>query len=755
MLASIQRPTRWCLLALFLLAPPRAETVAAPATSKPADTPSASFSIDDVPEPFVPKTPQTEATRDRLHALALFSAGRALQKREEYPAAMRHYQRALRYDPDAKSVAATIVILANQLQRPAERNRYLLKAAELDPESVDAADLIELTEAVGRERQLRRLIALFEKVLATRAEKKEKSPVDLLLRWRLGELYVVGEQYKKAAECGDAVIEALEHPNRYGLADQVLKQLIEGTRPPYDSFGEYYLLADLPDKAEAAFKKAHDLAPNEGLLSFGLARADARRDQPKAALAHLQTALRQNLAGQGLAPYRLLAKLLDQLGKKDQLIGRLEILLAKNPDNVALGYYLADRYRRADQFDKARPLYAALLQKRPSPLGYAGLAEIYRKTDQPDSLLRLLGDLVAKTTSLDPLGDVAQTLAADAAMMDKLLATARKAAAKDPKQLGQHVPLGVALLAMEAGRADAADEFFHLALRAAPDDPSDLLLVWGGGLLAEGKHAEAAEVFRRGVDAKAASEDRATFYYYLATALELAGQTDEAILAARKAAELKKNTPRVLSQIAWVFYHAKRNDEAIRAYDELIEKFDSDHRTPGTRSLLREARFILSALHMSEGHHAEAEERLEQVLDEFPDDVSAMNDLGYLWAEQKRHLRRALAMVRRAVEAEPDNVAYRDSLGWALYRLGRLEEAAAELEKAVAAGPPEPEILDHLGDVRAKMKQTEKAKNAWCKAAEAYRKAKQPDRANAVEKKRKAESGGESHREDAKDAKEK
>ena len=160
---------------------------------------------------------------------------------------------------------------------------------------------------------------------------------------------------------------------------------------------------------------------------------------------------------------------------------------------------------------------------------------------------------------------------------------------------------------------------------------------------------------------------------------------------------------------------------------------------------------------MSEGHHAEAEERLEQVLDEFPDDVSAMNDLGYLWAEQKRHLRRALAMVRRAVEAEPDNVAYRDSLGWALYRLGRLEEAAAELEKAVAAGPPEPEILDHLGDVRAKLKQTDKANDAWHKAAEAFRKAKQPDRADAVEKKWKAESGKREkpHREDAKDAKEK
>ena len=121
---------------------------------------------------------------------------------------------------------------------------------------------------------------------------------------------------------------------------------------------------------------------------------------------------------------------------------------------------------------------------------------------------------------------------------------------------------------------------------------------------------------------------------------------------------------------------------------------------------------------------------------EFPDDVAAANDLGYLWADSGKHLDRALAMVQRAADAEPDNSAYRDSLGWALYRLGRTAEALVQLEKAVAL-EADPAVLEHLGDVYASAGQPAKAKDAWQRAAAAYRKAKLPQagKAQAVEKK--------------------
>ena len=66
-------------------------------------------------------------------------------------------------------------------------------------------------------------------------------------------------------------------------------------------------------------------------------------------------------------------------------------------------------------------------------------------------------------------------------------------------------------------------------------------------------------------------------------------------------------------------------------------------------------------------------------------------------------------MIRQAVDAEPDNMAYRDSLGWVLFRLGKYPEAVAELEKAAAGKKPDGVVLDHLGDAYRKAGQRDKA----------------------------------------------
>ena len=233
-----------------------------PSSASPTPRPPAPFSLDDAPEPFVPKASETEADRDRVHAMAIFATGRALEKRQELPAALRRYQRALHYDPKVKNIAQSVVDVATQLKRSDERNRYLLRAGELDPENIDAAELIDLTDIVDRKDTLHRVIALFEKVVAIQTAKKQekKTPVETVLQWRLAELHVLDEQYAKAAACADRVMEALRDPKRFGLDEPLMKQLLSGPRSPQAVFAEYYLLAEQPDKAEAAFKEADRLA---------------------------------------------------------------------------------------------------------------------------------------------------------------------------------------------------------------------------------------------------------------------------------------------------------------------------------------------------------------------------------------------------------------------------------------------------------------------------------------------------------------
>jgi predicted Zn-dependent protease len=94
--------------------------------------------------------------------------------------------------------------------------------------------------------------------------------------------------------------------------------------------------------------------------------------------------------------------------------------------------------------------------------------------------------------------------------------------------------------------------------------------------------------------------------------------------------------------------------------------------------------------------HAEAD--LRKVLVAEPDNVAALNALGYTLADRTTRYAEALELIDRARVAEPDSPAIIDSYGWVLYRLGRTKEALVELQRAFAL-QKDPEIGAHLGEV--------------------------------------------------------
>ena len=169
--------------------------------------------------------------------------------------------------------------------------------------------------------------------------------------------------------------------------------------------------------------------------------------------------------------------------------------------------------------------------------------------------------------------------------------------------------------------------------------------------------------------------------------------------------------------------------KASDAYNALIDKFDSDHATTGVREILREARLVLASLHVIEGRPAEAQERLEQVLDEFPDDVSAMNDLGYLWADENRRLQRALGdgPPRRRRRAGQRGVPRQPGLGPLPPRAARRSRRRTANRRRRRARKAK--SSNTSAKSLAALKKTDEADQTWRKAAEAYRKADQPDRA--------------------------
>jgi Flp pilus assembly protein TadD len=105
------------------------------------------------------------------------------------------------------------------------------------------------------------------------------------------------------------------------------------------------------------------------------------------------------------------------------------------------------------------------------------------------------------------------------------------------------------------------------------------------------------------------------------------------------------------------------------------------------------------------GEVSKARSALELLRQEYPDDPEVANSLGYFLAEKGQDLDLAEGLIREALAEDPGNGAYLDSLGWVLYRNGRLEEAFDYLIRAVNVLPDDPVILEHLGVVLMEMGQ--------------------------------------------------
>jgi Flp pilus assembly protein TadD len=104
-----------------------------------------------------------------------------------------------------------------------------------------------------------------------------------------------------------------------------------------------------------------------------------------------------------------------------------------------------------------------------------------------------------------------------------------------------------------------------------------------------------------------------------------------------------------------------------------------------------------------------------------PGNATVLNNYGYSLTERGIRLDEALEMSRKAIETEPENGAFLDTMGWIFFRLGEYEKALPLIEKAYGMRSDSPEVIEHLGDVYDKLGRKEDAARMWEKALE-YRK---------------------------------
>src|SRR5262249_20093426 len=130
------------------------------------------------------------------------------------------------------------------------------------------------------------------------------------------------------------------------------------------------------------------------------------------------------------------------------------------------------------------------------------------------------------------------------------------------------------------------------------------------------------------------------------------------------------------------------NTQAISVYNHALVVFPDDPELLYGRGLA----------YADTGHIAGALKDLRRVLELEPDNIDAMNALGFTLADHNQNLPEAEKLLQQAMDKKPDEPAVVDSWGWLQYRLGHLNQASQYLKRAWLVHK-DPDIGAHYGEV--------------------------------------------------------
>jgi tetratricopeptide (TPR) repeat protein len=250
-------------------------------------------------------------------------------------------------------------------------------------------------------------------------------------------------------------------------------------------------------------------------------------------------------------------------------------------------------------------------------------------------------------------------------------------------------------------QSEAALAYLRLALRLDPERDAAWLLV--GDILTDIGDKDAARVAY--LAPKPGQPDYVAARDKLAWSLQADDRKDDALELARTAVTAEPASREAATNLADLLRADERYSESAAILDKLIA---DEGDTPDWRLL-----YMRAVDNQLSDHWPEAENDLNLALKERPDEPELLNFLGYSWIDRGEKLHEALAMVQKAVDADPKSGAMTDSLGWGYYRLGDYQTAVEKLELAVSLEAGDPDINNHLGDAYWRVGRRIEARFQW------------------------------------------
>jgi tetratricopeptide (TPR) repeat protein len=694
----------------------------------------------DRPKIHVPLKPETKNELDHREAVKLFGIGVLHERANRLLEAVRAFEQARQLDPDAAPIHRALCPLYLALDRVQDGLASCRKVVELDPGDHESWYLLARQyRGLNRSKDA---IAALER--ATQCEGlKERAEQRALIWFDLAVLHENAQEYVAAEKALRQVVSVLDNPQAL-LEDGNLnrEQITTQCAETYERLGRVCLKAGRHDAAIEAFRAAQKKdAKREARLAYNLAEVYQARGEFTEALRSLDVYLKTQ--PQGTEAYQRRITLLEKLGRTDEVLSGLQSAADADKYNIGLKLLLASQYAKRGSKESAEKIYHALLKTSPTAEVYRGLMALSNPADTEDmnKLLALLDETV-KAASERENQSASPARAAEARAMLQVLRDEPKLVSglllvmrgrlSTPESVAWETRYYLAVLAARAQKLDEAESLYRTCLNGVgrqheAEAYSGLLQV----LSQARKHKETIEVCQQGLRT-AQGTNRVLFEDGMAHAYLALDKMDQAVEFATLAAEHAGDENRCYCRRlrALIMSQAGKTDDAIKECEGLLK----DYRKWKD---VRDIRNTLSNVYSAAKRTDEAAEQLRLVLEQDPNDATANNDLGYLWADEGKNLEEAEKLIRKALALDRDdrtkgkalgpdtdheNAAYVDSLGWVLFRLGKFADARKELERAVsyADGRDDPVVWDHLGDVCSRLNDVARARECWQKAVGLY-----------------------------------
>lgn len=623
---------------------------------------------------------------------------------------------------------------------PAESGPFLFTAARLlaaEPDRVDEAlDLFERAVAADPDAPFLRIglaeflagkLRRFHEAAEHTAVAYRLAPDDVEVLRAHAEALVSLPDGGRRGDVLDQAIEALETLRRLAPSDIDGMMLLYRIR---ERLEEYEEAASVLEEL-VSYHNGHRQLQGMLVDAFRRAGQDDRAEKVRNEMLRLD--------GLSLEARMELAHRESQRGNHTEAIELLEGAVAEQPESVPVRGALAEEYFRrgvargrtprqragdlAEALERlralppaaraslgARLLEARILAESERTSEAIELFERLRRESRDDPrIVRELAPLLMREGEWNRIGEIGQ----------KLLDRADRSTGEGARSGALGLSLLVEAL-RQLGELDRALEVLE-AEEKRSGESAELVLSQAELLADAGRKRRAMALLRRDVVANekllTAGEDGEPEFPTLVKKARLYFDLGADRLALRVYEDLASNGDvRRLMLVADSCREQGRFGEAVPFLLRALARIEAGAETGleiGKDALRAALRFQLGEAYERSRRYVEAADQFRAVLALQPENSHAMNYLGYMWADNGENLEQALELIRRAVVLDPNNGAFVDSLGWALFRLGEFEQARRHLERANQLVPRDSTILEHLGDVYVALGDPRRAREAY------------------------------------------